>query len=563
MRTPLDCLQHWVQQCPDDVYLSQPQSDGQVKDYTWRDVDNQARRVAKHLRQLDLPPGSHIVLLGKNSAHWIMADLAIWMAGHVSVPMYATLNAESAAYVLEHCEAKLLFVGRMDELWADMAPAIPPTLPCITLPLAPQIDGTRWDDIVARTPPLQDLSKPAPQDVATLIYTSGSTGHPKGAMISFGAMMALRRISEVFEVSRNDRLLSYLPLAHTLERALVEIMSLMNGVQVHFAYSLDTFRDDLLRARPTVFVSVPRLWAKFYQGVCAQLPPSRQKWMFATPLLGGFLRKKILKQLGLDQVRVALTGSAPLAPALIDWYRGLGLELLEGYGMTENFAYSHTSLAGRSRVGYVGHANPGVVQRINPHNSEIEVKSPAMMLGYYKAPELTQEVFTADGFLKTGDMGELDEQSRLKITGRIKELFKTSKGKYVAPQPIEKYLADHPAVGMVCVTGVGLPQPLAIVSLADEVQAQLDAGEVSVHRLKEELEQLLITVNAALDAHEKLDYIVIAPNAWNMQNGLLTPTMKIRRPQIEARYTPHFDTWAARREPVVWAATHTTSRTAQ
>ena len=204
-----------------------------------------------------------------------------------------------------------------------------------------------------------------------------------------------------------------------------------------------------------------------------------------------------------------------------------------------------------------------MVQRINPHNSEIEVKSPAMMLGYYKAPELTQEVFTADGFLKTGDMGELDEQSRLKITGRIKELFKTSKGKYVAPQPIEKYLANHPAVGMVCVTGVGLPQPLAIVSLADEVQAQLDAGEVSVHRLKEELEQLLITVNAALDAHEKLDYIVIAPNAWTMQNGLLTPTMKIRRPQIEASYTPHFDTWAARREPVVWAATHTTSRTAQ
>lgn len=563
MRTPLDCLQHWVQQCPDDIYLSQPQGDGQVKNYTWRDVDDQARRVANHLRQLDLPPGSHIVLLGKNSAHWIMADLAIWMAGHVSVPMYATLNAESAAYVLEHCEAKLLFVGRMDELWADMAPAIPPTLPCITLPLAPQIDGTRWDDIEARTPPLQDLSKPAPQDVATLIYTSGSTGHPKGAMISFEAMMALRRISEVFEVSRNDRLLSYLPLAHTLERALVEIMSLMNGVQVHFAYSLDTFRDDLLRARPTVFVSVPRLWAKFYQGVCAQLPPSRQKWMFATPLLGGFLRKKILKQLGLDQVRVALTGSAPLAPALIDWYRGLGLELLEGYAMTENFAYSHTSLAGRSRVGYVGHANPGVVQRINPHNSEIEVKSPAMMLGYYKAPELTQEVFTADGFLKTGDMGELDEQSRLKITGRIKELFKTSKGKYVAPQPIEKYLANHPAVGMVCVTGVGLPQPLAIVSLADEVQAQLDAGEVSVHRLKEELEQLLITVNAALDAHEKLDYIVIAPNAWTMQNGLLTPTMKIRRPQIEASYTSHFDTWAARREPVVWAATHTTSRTAQ
>ena len=409
MRTPLDCLQHWVQQCPDDIYLSQPQGDGQVKNYTWRDVDDQARRVANHLRQLDLPPGSHIVLLGKNSAHWIMADLAIWMAGHVSVPMYATLNAESAAYVLEHCEAKLLFVGRMDELWADMAPAIPPTLPCITLPLAPQIDGTRWDDIEARTPPLQDLSKPAPQDVATLIYTSGSTGHPKGAMISFGAMMALRRISEVFEVSRDDRLLSYLPLAHTLERALVEIMSLMNGVQVHFAYSLDTFRDDLLRARPTVFVSVPRLWAKFYQGVCAQLPPSRQKWMFATPLLGGFLRKKILKQLGLDQVRVALTGSAPLAPALIDWYRGLGLELLEGYDMTENFAYSHTSLAGRSRVGYVGHANP----------------------------------------------------------------------------------------------------------------------------------------------------------AWTMQNGLLTPTMKIRRPQIEASYTSHFDTWAARREPVVWAATHTTSRTAQ
>lgn len=556
LRTPVDCLQHWVHQCPDDVYLSQPLSDGQVQNYTWREVDDQARRGANYLQQLHLPPGSHIAILGKNSAHWIIADLAIWMAGHISVPMYATLNAETAAYVLDHCEAKLLIVGRMDELWADIEAAFPSTLPRVTLPLAPEMKATRWDDIVAQTPPLQMLPEPAPQSVATLIYTSGSTGHPKGTMISFEAMMALQRINEVYAITRNDRLLSYLPLAHGLERALVEVLSLLNGVHVYFAYSLDTFREDLLRARPTIFISVPRLWAKFYQGVCAKLPPSRQRWMFATPLLGRVLRKKILKQLGLDHVRVALTGSAPLAPALINWYRALGLELLEGYAMTENFAYSHTSISGRSRVGYVGHPNPGVVQRINPHNGEVEVTSPTMMLGYYKDPQLTRDAFTADGFLKTGDMGELDAQGRLKITGRIKELFKTEKGKYVSPQPLEKKLAEHPAVGMVCVAGLGLPQPLAIVSLADEVQAQLVAGEVSAHSLNEDFKQFLLAINAALEPHEKLDYIVIAANAWTMQNGLLTPTMKIRRNQIEASYAPLFETWAARGETVVWAATH-------
>lgn len=553
VRTPLDCLQHWVRECPDAVYLSQPQADGQLKDYTWKEVDRQARCMATYLLQRQLPPGSHIAILGKNSAHWIMADLAIWMAGHISVPLYATLNAKTATYVLDHCEAQLLIIGRMDELWADIEHGLPSALPRLTLPMAPQMDAPSWDDIVSQAPPLKKLTLLQPKNVATVIYTSGSTGHPKGALISFEAMMSVARIGELFDIGPQDRMLSYLPLAHALERSLVEMLSLLFGVHLYFAYSLETFRDDLQRTRPTLFISVPRLWAKFYQGVCAQLPLPRQRLLFGIPVLGHIVRKKILTQLGLDQVRYAWTGSAPLAPALIDWYQQLGLELLEGYAMTENFAYSHTSRPGQSRVGYVGHTNPGVEQRINPSNSEVEVKSPGMMLGYHKSTQITAEAFSADGFLKTGDMGEIDSQGRLKITGRIKELFKTDKGKYVAPQPIEKQFAQHPMIGMVCVTGIGLPQPLAIVSLADEVQAQLAAATVSAKSLSDVLKELLLKVNTDLEAHEKLSCVVVASNAWTMQNGMLTPTMKIRRSHVEASYAAHFDAWITQGKPVVWA----------
>lgn len=538
---------HWERQQPDVVYMTQPQPNQGVVDYTWAQVGDQARRMATYLLTLDLPPASPVVILGKNSAHWIMMDLAIWFAGHISVPLYPTLNAETARYILEHCEARLLVVGKMDELWPALASGIPTDLPQIRLPLAPESEHPVWDDLVAAHQPLQQLVTRSDAEMATILYTSGSTGKPKGVMTSFAAMAEVgRRGGERFKINTTDRMLSYLPLAHAAERALLEVPSLYHGFHIYFANTLATFVQDLQRARPTLFFSVPRLWTRFYQGITDKLPLPKQKLLFRLPVISGLVRRRILTQLGLQHVRLALTGSAPLTPALIIWYRELGLELLEGYGMSENFAYSHANVPGNVRNGYVGSPSPGVSQRIDT-NGEILVKSPATMMGYFKAPELTAEVMTEDGFLRTGDMGELDAEGRLKITGRIKDLFKTSKGKYVAPVPIENLLGDDPLLEAVCVAGAGLTQPVGLLMLSAEASAHHQRAEIN-----ELLTGLLERVNERLEAHEQLDFLVVVSQAWTMENGFLTPTMKIRRNIIEERYQPLLEDWLAVRQPVIW-----------
>jgi long-subunit acyl-CoA synthetase (AMP-forming) len=371
-------------------------------------------------------------------------------------------------------------------------------------------------------------------------------------MHSFGTMVSVAgALRDTYNVNNKDRMLSYLPLAHVAERAVLETASLYFGFHVFFADRLETFQRDLQRARPTMFFSVPRLWTKFYLGVNEKLPPAKQKILFNLPVVSRFIKRKILKQLGLDQVRLAITASAPLPPSILQWYRNLGLELLDVYGMTENFGYSHGSRPGEVRVGYVGHCNPGVECRI-AENGEVQVKSPGQMMGYYKAPDKTAEDMTADGFLKTGDRGEIDAQGRLRITGRVKELFKTSKGKYVAPVPIEQKLNNHPKVEVICVTGPSQPQPFALLMLSPEAQAELAQGRLEREALHSEFASLLDAVNETLEDHERLDYVVVVRDQWTIENGYLTPTMKIKRNIIEDRYLPQADQWITQRQPVIW-----------
>ena len=423
---PLESVYKWEKERANKIYMTQPMGNGVVQEYTWARAMTEARRVANYIKAQNFPPNSKIAILSKNCAHWIMSDLAIWMAGHVTVPLYPTLNADTVSYILEHSEAKALFVGKLDD-WEDMAPGVPSDMPCMSYPLSPENSFPTWDTIVAENEPLEGETARDKDELATIVYTSGSTGRPKGVMLSFDALgVAASGASQALELYSEDRMLSYLPLAHVFERYVVEQSSFYRGFEVYFADALDTFLEDLQRARPTVFVSVPRLWSKFQLGIFKKLPHKKLNRMLKIPILSGIVKKKVLTGLGLEHCRFAGSGSAPLSEDIINWYRSLGLELLEGYGMSENFAYSHISLPGRSRVGYVGEPLPGVEQRIS-EIGEIEVKSPASMTGYYKADDKTKESFTEDGFLLTGDKGEIDDMGRLKITGRIKEIFKTSK----------------------------------------------------------------------------------------------------------------------------------------
>ena len=523
---------------PNTVYLTQPLGNNQVVDYTWAQTMDQARRMATHLKSLNLEPGSRIGLLSKNCAHFFMAELAIWMSGHTTVAIFPTEGAETVKYVLEHSGASLLFVGKLDG-YAKQKPGVPAGMPCIAFPLAEKSDMETWDAITARTAPIAGRPSRKCDDIAMIIYTSGSTGQPKGVMHSFErfATVALgisKRMDDTYLGQGSvNRALSYLPLAHVYERAFLEGYSMANGkMHVFFAESLDTFVQDLNRAKPTVFLSVPRLWLKFMQGVSAKMPPAKLNRLLSIPILNKIVAKKVLTGLGLDQVKVAASGSAPLPPSLISWYRRLGLNLLEGYGMTEDMAYSHTMTKTQNSVGYVGVPYEGVLARISDAG-EIQIKSPGQMMGYYKRPDLDAEVFTEDGYFCTGDQGEYSADGQLKITGRLKELFKTGKGKYVAPAPIENKLNAHPMIESSMVSGVGQAASYALIVLAEDVRPKLKDPAFKAE-VTEQMTTLLKETNKGLADYEKMQMVVIANEPWSIDNGCLTPTLKIKRAKIEA-----------------------------
>ncbi|MBV8250111.1 MAG: AMP-binding protein [Comamonas sp.] len=550
---PLQRLYHWERQAPQRITLSQPLDGGRLQEFTWAQVADGARRMAAHLRAQDWPPGSAVAIVSKNCVWWLLSDLAIWMAGHVSVPLYPTLTPASIAQLLEHSGARACFIGKLDG-WESMCTGIAADLPCIAYPVAPEDARLRyegWDAICTRTLPLASEPVRDAQELATLMYTSGTTGQPKGVMHSFATLAwAAHAGNQRLALHAEDRMLSYLPLAHMTERLLVEHGWLISGMHLFFAESLQTFAADLRRARPTVFFSVPRLWVKFQQNIHARLPPQRLDRLLGTPLLGRLLRRRILHTMGLDRCRLAAGGAAPMPQALLAWYRGLGLPIAEGYGMTE-VGISHTTLPGRNQEGSVGPALEGVHTRVDAQTSELLLHSPALMLGYYKEPQLTRAAFTEDGWLRTGDQASEDASGCLRITGRVKDQFKTSKGKYVAPAPIEDRLAMHPAVEACLVTGANLAQPLGLVLLSPEALAR--AGDAQ-HRpqLLASLARHLDELNTRLDPHERLDRLVLLQTPWSVDNGLVTPTFKLKRQSIEALYAPQLAQWAAAREPVLF-----------
>jgi len=550
----LQRLYHWESTEPTRIALTQPMGDGVTRDFTWAEVADQVRRMAAHLRAQGWEPGAKVAILSKNCAWWLLSDLAIWMAGYVSVPLYPTLAADTVRQILTHSDARACIIGKLDG-WEAMQPGVPAGLPCISVPLSPPDAIKRyesWDAICARNPALAGTPTRGASELATLIYTSGTTGKPKGVMHSFGNFAwALDSGLKRIPMSADDRMLSYLPLAHVVERVLVEHGWLNRGMHVYFAEALETFTADLQRARPTIFFSVPRLWVKFQHGVHHKLPPVKLERLLSIPLIGGLVRRKVLKALGLDQCHFAAGGAAPMPVALLAWYRRIGLPVNEGYGMTENLALSHLTLPGRNQEGTVGPPYEGVQARTDATTGEVQMRSGALMQGYYKEPDLTRAAFTADGWLRTGDKGKIDAEGKLTITGRVKDLFKTSKGKYVAPAPIEDKLVMHEAVEACVVSGANLGQPLGIVMLNAEAMA-LAGGAASREALEASLGEHLKRINATLDPHENLACLVIVNTAWTVDNDVITPTFKVKRNRIEDLYAANYERWERSGKPVIW-----------
>lgn len=530
VKTASAALTHWAGKTPDRSFLTQP-LDAEVRTWTFREAHDDAARLASALLQLGLSPGDRVAILSKNCAEWIIADVAISMAGLISVPIYPTAGTETLSYVLEHSGARAAIIGRLDKE--------EPTRQALSDSI--QTIGTRytgidckhdWQAMIDANEPIVNMHAPTADDMMTILYTSGSTGRPKGVVISYRAYeYASGTNVDVLKFSQDDRVLSYLPLAHITERTVIAGPAIFAGSQMFFADKLETFIDDLRRAEPTLFISVPRLWVQFQIGVHKKTPPEKLDRLLKLPIIGNMVARKVRKGLGLDSCRLIGSGSAPISPLTLRWYEKIGIHISEGWGMSETSGLSCTNTPFRSEcVGTIGQPLPGTDMKLSDEG-EILIRTPGLFTEYYKQPELTAEVKTDDGFFHTGDKGEWDESVRaFRITGRVKEQFKSAKGKYVSPVPIEGKLAGNPLIEQVCVMGAGLRAPVAVV-VPSAAAVNMPEDEV-VQSLKDTLQE----VNGMLEGHEKLSTLFVVNDPWTVENELLTPTLKIKRDVLEKRY---------------------------
>lgn len=527
--TPVEKLLLRAAQTPKAPWLHQS-INGEWRAWSYQEVADQVLRMATAIQKLGLPQGAAVGIGGRNTAHWFMADLAIAAAGCVSVGLYPKQSAEHLRYILAHCEAKAVIVGPMMEP-AEFMDVLPPELITIRMPYpdAPPCQ-LEWETLVADATPLAKPVVRAANALVTLIYTSGTTGHPKGVMMNWNNIQfTTEGLLKTMPPKKEEIFFSYLPLAHAFERGALEIASLYLGAQVYFLEHLEKLPEQLAFVRPTRFFGVPLVYTRIQAGVLKKMPQEKLDKLLRIPLVGSLIKRKIKKAIGLDRAWLIFSGAAPMPLALIEWFAKLDINVLQGYGMTENCIYASANIPSANRIGSVGREMVGANTRI-AEDGEIQYQHAGVMSGYYKEPEKTRDTFTEDGYLRTGDKGRIDQDGYLYITGRTKDIFKTMKGKYVAPAPIEGALARNTDIEQLCFVGSELKQPIMLVSLNDASRSK-PRGDVE-RGLIDEME----AVNTTLEPHEAIGKIVVVKDAWTIDNSLMTPTMKVKRNEIEKRY---------------------------
>ncbi|NKF23843.1 AMP-binding protein [Solimonas marina] len=546
LKNPVEMLVQWAKEQPNRGWLYQP-VDGVWKKYTFAECEAQVRGMATALRKLGLPPGSSVAISGRNTAHWVLADLAIAMAGYVSVGLYPKQSRDAVKFILEHSETKAIFIGPMPDA-DDFMSAVPEGVIKIGFPF-PDVKGCehQWDDLVRASEPFAGYQAPPTDEIYTLIYTSGTTGNPKGVIITIGNMLfAAEGMMKAMPGVGTERFFSYLPLAHAFERGAVELGSIYYGAEVFFLESIEKLAQQLPEIAPTRFFGVPLVYGRFQAGILQKLPQKKLDRLLKIPLVSSLIKKKIKTGLGLQNARYIFAGAAPMPVPLMLWLDKIGITVLQGYGMTENNIYATANLPGANRWGSAGRAQPGADMRIG-EDGEIQFKHPAVTRGYYKDAEKTAELFTADGWLRTGDKGRIDEDGYLYITGRTKDIFKTQKGKYVAPAPIEGALSRCTDIDQLCFVGSNLKQPIMMITLSEDALKKPHA-EVEANLLAE-----MNAVNAELEDHERIAKIIVCKEPWTIDNHLMTPTMKVKRNEVEKRYTAIIDAHAPNvKEKIVW-----------
>lgn len=535
---PNDMILQWAEERPTDIYLRQI-INREFVDYTYADVADKALRLVSAFRALGIQPGERIALVSKNCAEWFICDLAMMLGSYISVPIFPTAGADTIEHCITHSDSKLVIIGKLDS--PDAINSVTQKLsdiPTISFSYPGTPEGKyNFSTLIEQHAPSKERPAHTDDELMSIVYTSGTSGLPKGAMLTYGAFAwASHQIINHIGLGETERLFSYLPLAHITERVYIFGSSIMSGLQVAFPESLDTFIDDVKMHRPTIFVSVPRLWTLFQQRIQEKLPPAKLNLLLKIPFVSGLIKRKLADGLGLNEARVLGCGSAPVSAGLLRWYESIGLNITEAWGMTESFAYSTLNHPYRSdKVGSVGNAGPGVELKIAA-DDEILVRSKGLFAGYYNNDAATKESFDSEGWLHTGDIGFIDEDGYLTIQGRKKDTFKTAKGKFVSPVPIEKRLFELSNVEMMCLVGSGMPAPILLALPHHFPNFDRKRYEKRVHHVIE-------TINRELESHAKIKGVLMIKEPWSIENGILTPTLKIKRHVLEQKYSDIGHDW--------------------
>tara|TARA_B100001057_G_scaffold3523_1_gene3164 strand:- start:641 stop:2329 length:1689 start_codon:yes stop_codon:yes gene_type:complete len=535
----------WEKEFKDKAYLRQPIGET-WEEYTWGEVGDMARRLASGLKSLNLREGAHIGIYSKNCREWIISDLAIVMAGYVSVPFFPSLNGKELSYIMDYGDVDALFIGKI-ETWDDIKNDLPNEMPIIRFPkyegCSNVTKGYEWHEFINSHDPIENPHNPKLSDLWTIIFTSGTTGNPKGVMLTYQAIDGIKVVLDdpnnplgIKHTGNND-FISYLPLNHIFERVVIEWCSFRYGGTISFVESIETFGQNLKEVQPHVFAAAPRVWTKLQMGILSKFSQKKLDTLLKIPLLSTILKKLIRKGLGFSRVRVTVSGSAPMPVELIEWFRKVGVYVTNGYGMTENCAIC-SSVDGRDfdKLNTVGKPQKGVELKIDEGTGEILMRGPFVMIGYYKNEKLSKETLRG-GWLHTGDKGFLDDDGYLHITGRVADSFKTSKGEYIEPLTLEKFFVNMNEIEEVCVVGLGIAQPMCLIQLSDI------GKNTSQDYLSKMFLNTLDDINSDLVNYKKISTLVIVKDEWTQENGIVGPTQKLKRGAVDEKYNKNYLNW--------------------
>lgn len=560
---------------------------GVYKDLTFAEMDVMIRNTACFLLSSGIKKGEKVAIFSENRYEWWVADQAILSIGAINVPIYSTNSADEARYVLHHSDSRICFVSTSEHL--EKVQSVNKKVPKLKLIISIEELKKKSKNVIQLSDAMDKGAKYKnksmfdkrlkainPKDQATIIYTSGTTGDPKGVMLSHGNFIAnIRQVFADFEEYFNDEeiFLSFLPLSHSLERTSGYYVAVSIGAKVAFVEDFSTIQENLVEVRPTVLVSVPRLYEKIHAGILAKVSdaPAIKKLLFNLAVktaeknlpnvcadqepTGLFAKRynffdkvifsKLKLALGMDRLKFAVSGGAPLSVSDANFFLGMGVLILEGYGLSETSPITNANRIGEIKPGSVG--RPVIETKIKLSDvGEIMIKGPQVMMGYYKNPKATKEVMTKDGYFKTGDIGQFDEMGRLSITGRIKDIIVTAGGKNISPQNIENSLKNSLYIEQAAIIGDRRKYLSALVVPSFEaLHKWARDNNVSFVDNKE-----LLTNEAVLELYdaeikdmttkfarvEQIRKFTLVDNEWTQETGELTPTLKVKRMVIEEKY---------------------------